>query len=92
MGSINESKEAFWRKQITLAVRREGSLESFCREQGLSPATLAYWRKKFGAAASKPLALSPFIPVKVEPTPVRATLPDPRWLAELILELVRRQT
>ncbi len=91
MGAINESKEVFWREQLALASRRDGSLESFCRERGLSLASLAYWRKKFRAGESKALALSPFVPAKVVPTAVDSTLPDPRWVAELIVELVRRR-
>jgi hypothetical protein len=86
MGAINEQKEKFWREQVTLAERREGSLESFCRERGLSPNTLGYWRRKLGTGEMKQVALPPFIPVTVDVAASRA-LPDPKWLAELIVHL-----
>lgn len=91
MGAINETKEVYWRKQVALARKCEGSLEAFCRERGLSPASLAYWRKKLRAADNKALTVSPFVPATIIPSASGSTLPDPRWVAELIVELVRRQ-
>jgi hypothetical protein len=90
MGSINSEKEKFWREQLRVAEQEGGSFEAFCRAKGLSPGRFSYWRKKLGERPKKALSLSPFIPVEVKATP-KATLPDAAWVAEFIVELMRRQ-
>jgi hypothetical protein len=88
MGRINQEKEKFWRKQMALAERHAGSVDSFCRAHGLSPHTFSYWRHKFNKGkASHGLVPSPFVPVEIVPTARSCGLPDPKWLAEFISHL-----
>ena len=86
MGQINQDKERFWRLQMSLAEKYEGSIGGFCRERGLSPHTFSYWRHKFNKAkAGEALVPSAFVPVKIERLrPTAGRLPDPKWLAEFI--------
>jgi len=97
-------KEEKWRRHLERANARTGSLEKFCQDEGLSLATLNYWRKKLkeNSGTSMPTVItragpkaSQFIPVQLsEPTQHsrRAQLPDPAWLAELILNLTAKGT
>lgn len=89
MGAINQEKEKFWLAKLAEAKERGGSLDGFCREQGLSSSTFSYWRKRFRAQESKAVvpATAKFIPVEISSVAC-APLPDPRWLAELIGHLM----
>jgi hypothetical protein len=90
-------KEAKWRRHLERANARSGSLEKFCQDEGLSLATLNYWRKRLkddsgtSMPAIIPRSKAPqFIPVELTESTQgsnRAQLPDPAWLAELILNL-----
>ena len=82
------SKERYWRNHISMAERFGGSLASYCRAQEISLNTFNYWRKKFAAGSvKKAVVASPFAGVLVERIPVNRGLPDPRWVADLILHL-----
>ena len=89
-----EEKVQSWREHIARAARFAGSQQSYCDAEGISVQSLHYWRKKLLGGGglrktAKNLPLSPFIAVEVErvtPDPV-STLPDPRWVAELIIHL-----
>ena len=88
MGPINQEKEKFWREKMAEAKEHGGSIDGFCREQGLSSSTFSYWRKRFRDGESKGLVpVAKFIPVEVS-SRCRAPLPDPRWLAEFIGHLM----
>jgi hypothetical protein len=95
-------KETKWRGHLERANARTGSLEKFCRDEGLSLATLNYWRKKLNedSGTSMPAVITrarpkapQFIPVQLTESTrdsKRAQLPDPAWLAELILHLTSK--
>ena len=89
MGQINQGKEEFWRRQMDLKDKYEGSMRKFCEEHGLSLSTFGYWRHKFNRA--KPtgaLVRTPFVPVEIQRVYSSAGgLPDPKWLAEFISHL-----
>lgn len=89
MATINQEKEKFWREQIALAEKHDGSLDSFCRLRGVSIHTFMYWRSKFkkGIAVSRAAVPAKFIPVEITRPERIAALPDPRWLAEFISHL-----
>ncbi len=90
MQSVNMEKEKFWRGHLAMAAKSSGSVESYCRTNGLAIHNYYYWRKRLGRLSqSEPKnsnALSPFVQVEVESP--RPSLPDPRWLAELIQALI----
>ena len=89
MSTINQEKEKYWREKVAEAERREGgSLEAFCQAQGISLSTMGYWRKKFRNPQVKAVVPSKFVPVEIARPEPQRTLPDPRWLAEFIGQLV----
>ena len=93
--SSQSAKERFWREQLNLIENYPGTTAEFCRSKGLPIYTCHYWRKKI-ATQQRPMAHSavvqnPFIQVEVQKRaePVASSLPDPRWLAEFLIQLNR---
>ena len=88
--SSNENKLQFWRNHLAGVERYPGSIEAYCRSQGISGPALSYWRKKFGMG-ERSRSLVPaqsFVPVEIKrDDQFSGGLPDPRWLADLILGL-----
>ncbi len=90
----NKDKAEFWRRQLELFTQYSGTQSAFCRERGFCPHLLHYWRKRLsGESRRRPPRIptvSPFVPVTVERLPRVAptlSLPNAKWLAELILHL-----
>ena len=83
------SKREYWRQQLIAAERFPGSLREFCKHKGISLNTFQYWRNKFSNESQGQLIQTPnpFVTVAVEQTQVMSSMPDARWLAELILHL-----
>lgn len=85
-----QNKEQFWLNHAAGADSYSGSHEAYCRAEGISAPALRYWRKKVRRASqSKCVMVAPkFIPVEItQDQQTRVGLPDPRWLAELIIQL-----
>jgi transposase-like protein len=85
-----EQKHTFWRAQVAASEARQGSLSAFCRERGIEAHALSYWRAKLRAEGTtrKSRTLPAFIEAVVEQDPATArALPDPRWVAEVLLHL-----
>ena len=80
-----------WREHVAKAQEHGDGFASYCRVNGISNSTLVYWRKKLGPKPASELRQgSPFIPVQVlnvESMPRGSTLPDAKWVAEVILHL-----
>jgi hypothetical protein len=106
-GADRLEKARQWQERLERAESRSGSLESFCREEGVSLPVFNYWRRRIGhlprrGLVNKTQAKVPaFVPVEVTHEGATAerfaraddrALPDPRWVAEIILHLsgVRR--
>lgn len=92
----NPKKEQLWKAHVAQARQFEGGMAAYCRSQNISISSLNYWRGHFAKRLSAkvlPVA-SPFIPLKVEATvfakPVVKSMPDPKWVAEVIFELYAR--
>lgn len=93
MSTTSRGNRKKWEEHVRNAAEHRGSLASYCRVNGVNDGALRYWRKKL---ESKSLAIgkvqkpTPFIPVHVlqaEPVSGMVGLPDPKWVAELILHL-----
>ena len=99
-----KSRREYWQNHIERSESGAGSMMAYCRAEGISLATLNYWRKKLKneapslaslpekAVARYSERLSSFIPLQIaaEKAPdFDSGLPDPRWLAEFILNLCR---
>lgn len=84
----NQNKQELWEKRITKAELFDGSNQAFCSSEGLSLATFQYWKKRLRPRQNRiAVPPSPFVKVAIERVP--ASLPDPQWVAELILSLCR---
>lgn len=88
--TIQSEKVVSWPAEVALFAKHTGSLAGFCRSRELSEVRFRYWEQKLRKSSmSKFVSVSPFVSVKVKPKATVSTvgLPDPRWLAELILHL-----
>lgn len=89
MRSKSISKRQYWQQQVIFAEKFSGNMTEYCKHKGISFHTLQYWRHKF----RKELTMqqnqlpSPFVAVEIHPPQQISTLPDAKWLAELILHL-----
>ena len=93
MKSKQQDKIRIWQQHIESAESIPGDASAYCRSQGIQVASFYQWRKKLSnpARRAKPLA---FLPVVVSPGESvqqgRATsLPDARWVAEVLAHFVR---
>ena len=85
-----QNKQQYWRDHVSGAEKFPGSHEEYCRMEGISSPALRYWRKKAAGERrhGRSAAVESFIPVEVMSAAAPHTsLPDPRWLAELIFHL-----
>ena len=85
-----QEKQRYWENHAEAAEKFVGSHEAYCRAEGISAPALRYWRIKARGKRRpiRPLPTKPFVPVEVMyDGPARPKVPDPRWLAELILAL-----
>ncbi len=84
--------EEYWREQVERSKSFAGTVDEYCVANGVSKSTLSRYRRLFGAV--RKTSRSAFVKIApiIEATPVkeassRGRLPDPRWLAELLLGL-----
>jgi hypothetical protein len=82
----NQDKREVWAKRIKQAEEFSGSNRAFCVSNGLSIPTFQYWKKKLKKGPVV-VTSSPFVRVEIEKPTMQ--LPDPRWVAEIILHLTR---
>lgn len=89
----NQEKLKVWTEHVKKASIYNGSLKEYCRQESISSSTLNYWREKLGKGISKPSQTSKFIPVvvappsKLEQKERQEILPNPKWVAEIILHV-----
>jgi len=86
-----------WEARFARARDRSGSLEEFCKAEGVAPSLYSYWKSKL-AREAKSLTrsrsttidkkISSFDRVEVlESSPLRSQIPSAKWVAEFILHL-----
>lgn len=85
-------KEQLWKTHIIQARHFDGSISKYCQSQGLQIHTFKYWKNRLEKRSSESRLPVPssFIPVKVATQDLsgsKKSLPDPKWLAEIIFEL-----
>lgn len=77
---------------------RSGSLEGFCKAEGVSPSAFGYWQQKLRSQSvprKRTSELSPFAKVEIleqASYPTRSSVPNAKWVAEIILHLHRGMT
>ena len=94
----------FWRGHIIRAKSQSMSTVKYCRANNLLESSFYYWRNKFlgkkDSKMKKPTKKenSPFLPVVVMPAELKKQvypsqefrqLPDSRWVAEIITNVIR---
>ncbi len=91
----HKEKEKLWGARIAQASEYTGSDREFCQTEGLSINSFQYWKRKLARKDEDQVGVpQPFIRVKVDdpagvPQQNDIRLPDPRWVAEVILHLHR---
>jgi len=87
-------KEQFWKAHISQAKYFDGSIKKYCQSEGIQVHTFQYWKKQLAKKSPEERlpGLSSFLPVNVvsPASTIHKSLPDPKWLAELICELHAR--
>ena len=95
LASRTETRQT-WMERIERLERHPGTRSAFCKQEGISPASLNYWLKKqgdFRGPGEVPQRRSAFAAVEIisEPCPRQnevSGLPDPRWTAEFLRHLL----
>jgi hypothetical protein len=83
-----------WEEHVRVAQDHPEGYADYCRKNQISVATLNYWRNKMRVRKVSDTVQRPaFIPIQVisegNQSAVRG-LPDPKWVAELILHLTAK--
>jgi hypothetical protein len=103
METGESKKEDFWRTHLLKAQEFSGSDKEYCRVHGLTKGTFYAYKKRLGFTkalrASQRRSKTAFI--KIEPAPEvhqehvqgieLRTLPDPRWVAALVVALMNTE-
>lgn len=94
--------EKKWQERVRLAEEHVGGISAYCKQAGVSSSALYMWRKKLSLnkrvdakvenQSAKGSALRPaFVPIQIMaaqiPTESLRKLPDPKWVASVILHL-----
>jgi hypothetical protein len=92
--NLQAAKEKQRQEHIRKAQAHPAGMAAYCRESGITINALNYWRTKMRPESSVPdRDESPaFLAVQVaesEDAERRSSLPDPRWVAEVMLHLAR---
>ena len=92
------SREKFWKAHIAEAEAFGGTAAQYCRFRNLSIQSFYCWRKKFSATVDEKIQTSNFVPVAVsrddfdvfnDQPHETLTLPDPKWVADFVMHLMR---
>ena len=82
-------KREYWVTKVREAQSFSGSVKAFCEQQGISLATFGYWKAKLKSQPLTRMSVQPSPFVRVEIERPKSTLPDPKWVAEILVHLSR---
>lgn len=80
-----------WRDHVLKAGEFSGPAVEYCRQNNLNPTTFYSYKRRF-VLASKAPSRKKFVRVVSEPSKLKPSvrsLPDPRWLAEFVLGVLK---
>ena len=86
----------YWKNHINQAKQFDGSIPKYCKSAGIRDYTFYYWRHKLQKRVSASIkSKSSFILARIEPNSIEVAkrvdvLPDPQWVASIILHLHER--
>lgn len=94
MRATNQYKIKFWTEHLAAAASYSKGIGAYCSEHGLSVTMYYKWKVKL--AQVKPTKMPAFLPIAVStPTEFRKAntkfheLPEARWVADVMLHLIR---
>ena len=77
--------ESEWRAIVDRLGRSGMPLTTFCRQAGVSPKTLQFWRWKLRRLSpASPTGLSKFVDLRPAAAPTSVPLPFGRWTIDII--------
>jgi hypothetical protein len=89
-----QSRTEFWSQHLAAAKKFNGGRQKYCDTHGLKLATFYQWKKKI-EGLTRPRKRRAFVPAIIqEIQPARAekidqrSLPDARWVAEVLSHLI----
>lgn len=87
-------KRIRWQSVLAKSKLYPGSIPEFCRQEGVSIYTFRYWHRKLNQDnEQKLIGTSAFARVQIQTSLADSNhhqdLPDPRWIAEILLHLQR---
>ncbi len=89
--TTDPQKEQFWKAHIAQAKYFNGSINQYCESEGIQVHSFKYWKTRLAKKSASRLPVpSAFIPVNISKPDSQSTkksLPEPKWVAELILHL-----
>lgn len=91
MKKPSDKKQAEWEDRFREAEAHAGGVAGYCQEKGIRRERFYWWRRRIrgvgrGERAERAFARVEVLPVS-EPAPPRPGLPDPEWLAQVLLAL-----
>lgn len=90
---VGNQKEAFWQQHIDQLLKFRGSQREYAEQHGITLSRLTYYRDKYRKKSgfAKVVASEPVQERKksVENPSYPQRLPDAKWIAQLIRELLR---
>ena len=84
--------EEYWRDHVERSKSFAGTVDEYCLANSISKSSLSRYRLRFGAVRKKKrnafVKVAPmFEPVDAKAASRGSRLPNPRWLAELLIAL-----
>ena len=101
MKKLNQDKIEYWRKHLEQSKRYPEGIQAYCKVNELAPSNYYKWRQRIFNLPPAKINLkkpkSPFLPITVTPAnefeiqsyPQTKRLPDSRWVAEIITNVIR---
>ena len=101
MKKINQVKVEYWRKHLEQSKKYPEGIQAYCKANKLTTSNYYKWRQSLLNLPPAKINLkknkSPFLPITVSPAtgfeiltyPQTKNLPDSRWVAEIITNVIR---
>ena len=101
MKELNQDKIEYWRNHIEQSKKYPEGIQAYCKANKLAPSNYYKWRQKLLNLPPSKITLkkpkSPFFPVtvscatefEIQSYPQTKKLPDTRWVAEIITNVIR---
>lgn len=91
MKNKTSEAERIWFNRVNMAKSFNGNGKAFCVSEGIDSSSFYYWRKRLSQTQER---MSAFLPVVINSnsSPEESdltTLPEAKWLAEVLTHLIR---